>query len=124
MQDAQNKRSVGETGEEAVCGFLMRHGYRLICRNYTIKGGEIDIIAEKDGVTAFVEVKSRKEGSLTEGEDAVTPGKRRRIIKTAETFLFRHGSDRQCRFDVAVVRLRDGKPVKIKYYVAAFDASM
>lgn len=123
MQEKLTSREIGDIGEEAACQFLQRHGYEIVCRNFTIRGGEIDIIALKDDVLAFVEVKSRKSGALTDGESAVTETKRRRLIKAAEAYLNKTGSEHQCRFDVAVVELQNNIPKHIKYYVAAFDAS-
>lgn len=123
MQKNQSSRSIGNTGEDAVCGFLERHGYRIICRNFTVRGGEIDIIAEKNGVIAFVEVKTRSVGALEEGEAAITEYKKRHIIKTAEIFMSRLKSPCTCRFDVATVQTDRGGIVRLRYYVAAFDAS-
>ena len=44
--DHTQRRKAGNIGEDAVCGFLVRHGYEIIKRNFTVRGGEIDIIAE------------------------------------------------------------------------------
>ena len=52
------KRKIGDIGEELVSRFLAKQGYKIIERNYLRKWGEIDIVAEKDGVLHFVEVKS------------------------------------------------------------------
>lgn len=52
------KQSVGNTGENIACKFLEKRGFRIVERNYRKKWGEIDIIAEKDGVLHFVEVKA------------------------------------------------------------------
>ena len=46
-------------GESAVCRYLMQQGYTIRKRNYRIRGGEIDIIAQKGEILAFVEVKTR-----------------------------------------------------------------
>ena len=51
----------GRRGETAVCQYLLQHGYTIRKRNYRIRGGEIDIIAQKDEILAFVEVKSRRQ---------------------------------------------------------------
>ena len=56
--DHTQRRKAGNIGEDAVCGFLVRHGYEIIKRNFTVRGGEIDIIAEKADIIAFVEVKT------------------------------------------------------------------
>ena len=84
--DHTQRRKAGNIGEDAVCGFLVRHGYEIIKRNFTVRGGEIDIIAEKADIIAFVEVKTREHGSLTSAEEAVDPVKQRRIVQTAQAF--------------------------------------
>lgn len=123
MQKNQTSRSIGDIGEEYVCGFLRRKGYRILARNFTIKGGEIDIIAEKDNKIAFVEVKTRKKGALTSGESAVTYTKRQRLIKAARVWLNKNSLEVFSRFDVAAVEVDNGVVTHLKYYVSAFDAS-
>lgn len=53
-----NTRKIGNLGEDLACDHLIRSGYKIIDRNYQRKWGEIDIIATKDGITHFFEVKS------------------------------------------------------------------
>lgn len=53
-------QKIGELGEDIACKWLENKGYKVIDRNYTKKWGEIDIVAERGGVTHFVEVKSSK----------------------------------------------------------------
>ena len=55
---ANARKAVGEIGEEIACQFLERKGFKILERNYRKPWGEIDIIAEKDGVIRFVEVKA------------------------------------------------------------------
>lgn len=122
--DHTQRRKAGNIGEDAVCGFLARHGYGIIKRNFTVRGGEIDIIAEKADTIAFVEVKTRTIGSMTSAEEAVDLRKQRLIIRTAQAYLQNAAQPLQCRFDVAVVETEGGKVKKLRYYVNAFDASM
>lgn len=122
--DHTQRRKAGNIGEDAVCGFLARHGYEIIKRNFTVRGGEIDIIAEKADTIAFVEVKTRTIGSMTSAEEAVDLRKQRLIIRTAQAYLQNAAQPLQCRFDVAVVETEGGKVKKLRYYVNAFDASM
>lgn len=122
--DHTQRRKAGNIGEDAVCGFLVRHGYEIIKRNFTVRGGEIDIIAEKADIIAFVEVKTREHGSLTSAEEAVDLRKQRLIITTAQAYLQNAAQPLQCRFDVAAVETERGKVKKLRYYVNAFDASM
>ena len=122
--DHTQRRKAGNIGEDAVCGFLVRHGYEIIKRNFTVRGGEIDIIAEKADIIAFVEVKTRTIGSMTSAEEAVDLRKQRLIIRTAQAYLQNVAQPLQCRFDVASVETEGGKVKKLRYYVNAFDASM
>lgn len=122
--DHTQRRKTGNIGEDAVCGFLLRHGYEIIKRNFTVRGGEIDIIAEKADIIAFVEVKTRTIGSMTSAEEAVDPVKQRHIVQTAQAFCKGILEPVCCRFDVAAVELENGRVKKLRYYVNAFDASM
>ena len=126
MPQRTNKRRIGGIGESAVADFLAANGYEVLERNYTIRGGEIDIIARKNGVLCFVEVKTRKVGAMVPGEAAVTMKKRRFIVRTAERYhreYVKRFGETKCRFDVASVVLENGRIKHVKYYVAAFNAS-
>lgn len=117
-------RRIGNKGEDAVSDFLVRHGYKIVKRNFTIRGGEIDIIAMKDNLTAFVEVKTRKPNSFESGEEAITYSKKNFLIRTAQSYIDKfHINGGVYRFDVAVVIMDNGKILKLKYYAGAFDAS-
>lgn len=119
----KSKRDIGYAGETAVCKFLRKNGYEILKRNYTVRGGEIDIIAKKNDCVAFVEVKTRKFDALQSGEEAVTKSKQKRIIKTAQRYFSLIDEPCSGRFDVAVVEMSGEEIKKIKYYVSAFDAS-
>lgn len=115
----------GRLGEEAVCGWLLSEGCTIAARNYSAPPyGEIDIIAEKDGITAFVEVKARKQGAKVGGTAAVTPSKQKKLILAASQYADTHPCGR-CRFDVAEVDLTGGKTPRVtglRYYPNAFTA--
>lgn len=125
MQSYQkNSRKIGDIGEQATADFLQRHGYEILERNYTVRGGEIDIIASKDNVTAFVEVKTRKENPLEQGEQAITPAKKKRLVAAAQRYIDEVMMNCDTfRFDVAVVTVSDNAVKHLKYYVNAFDGS-
>ncbi len=53
-----SNKEVGKIGEDIACKFLVKRGFKLIDRNYLKKCGEIDVVAKKDGVIHFVEVKT------------------------------------------------------------------
>ena len=123
------KRIVGNFGEKEAARFLRRSGYRILEQNYIACGSEIDVIARKKGVTAFIEVKTRNVKSLGGKEarpaSSVTPEKQRKIIKAASRYNGRNPSDTRLRFDVIEVYIEDGergtKVKEIKHLEGAFD---
>ena len=123
QRKTENKRAVGSAGEELVCRFLKQNGYEILCRNYTVRGGEIDIIAEKNDIIAFVEVKLRKYGAVVSGEESINYTKRKSLIKAAERYALTLPEGKSCRFDVAALDQDEQGGYKLKYYVSAFDAS-
>ncbi|MBR3269328.1 MAG: YraN family protein [Oscillospiraceae bacterium] len=123
MSGRGDLREIGSLGETAVCALLERQGAEILCRNYTVRGGEIDVIARLGEWLLFVEVKTRKTGALVSGAAAVDTKKQRFIIRAAEQYLLRFPNDLQPRFDVAEVEYSGQTVRHITYFPAAFDAS-
>jgi putative endonuclease len=117
------KSETGKLGEEQVCTYLTDRGYTILARNYRIRGGEIDIIAENGDFIAFVEVKTRKPDSLVTGFEAVNKRKRGLIIKTAADYCCKHPTMLQPRFDVAQVIASGGRVLSIDYIQNAYDTT-
>ncbi len=118
-----NKNEIGRLGETFTSCYLEKNGYKILKRNFRVKGGEIDIISEKDGIIAFTEVKTRAPDPLVNGLEAITPSKRKLIIKTSEQYSIRYPHDDQPRFDAACVTVLNGKVIDFQYIENAFDAS-
>lgn len=78
---------LGRLGEELAAGYLQQEGYEILCRNYRCSFGEIDVIARKDGIICFVEVKTRSTDRYGQPAEAVNREKQRRIRLTAAFFL-------------------------------------
>lgn len=123
MSESRSKRAVGDLGEDAVCAYLTAQGCGILCRNFTVKGGEIDIVAQKDDFLLLVEVKTRKPGAMVSGAAAVDAKKQRRLIHAAEQYLLRNPCDLQPRFDVAEVEYSGSFVRHIEYIENAFDAT-
>ena len=123
MNGKGNKRQTGNLGEDAVCAYLEQQGAKILCRNFTVRGGEIDIIARQNDWLLFVEVKTRRAGAVQTGADAVTMKKQHFIIRTAEQYLLKNPCDLQPRFDVAEVEYTGAFVRHIEYIENAFDAS-
>lgn len=116
-------RQRGRIGERLVCRYITNSlGMKVVEQNFTVRGGEIDIIAKDGDTLSFIEVKTRKANPLVSGEEAISPDKRAHIIKAASVYLNRLNEAPKCRFDVAVVTV-SGADARVVYYKGAFDAS-
>ena len=98
----------GMWGEVYTARYLRDNGYDIIAGNYRCRMGEIDIIAQKDGVVCFVEVKTRGEEPMFRPMEAVDFAKQSRIRATADYYIRETGVETKSRFDVAEVTL-DGE---------------
>ena len=115
-----NTRGIGDRYEKMAADYLVKKGYRIVCRNYRNKFGEIDIIAESaDGVLVYTEVKYRSGEAHGTPFEAVGFEKRRRISRAAMWHFNAegYGDDKCCRFDVIGI-YGDGK---IEHIENAFD---
>ena len=117
-----DKRSLGQFGEEQAARYLRRRFYSIVERNYRCRFGEIDLIAKRGGILAFVEVKLRKDDSRGEAREFVTAQKQQRVIAAAQLWLSLHETALQPRFDVIEVYAPQGEngPVKINHIENAF----
>jgi putative endonuclease len=98
-------RGVGDDWERLAEKRLKAAGYRVLERNFRVRPGEVDLVAEENGVLCFVEVKGRRGEGFGLPAEAVTAEKQRRIFRAAEAWLLRERrGDAECRFDVVAVR--------------------
>lgn len=121
---AKSRKELGQIAEDHAARYLRAQGYHVIERNYRAPTGEIDLIAEHDGAVVFVEVKSRSTDEVAQPRDSVTPGKQRRIVRTAAAWLSAQGGrERKTRFDVVEVGVSpDGRVEKVELIEGAFSA--
>ena len=109
----------GLSAETRAAAFLMAKGYRILARRFRTPYGEIDLVARRRNLLAFIEVKAR--ASLDEAAYAVTPRQQRRIIDAAQAWLMAHPehADFELRFDAMLIAPRRLP----RHLLAAFDAS-
>ncbi len=107
-----SSRELGAWGEELAAGFLRRKGYTIVERNYACRFGEIDLIARRRGIVAFVEVKLRKNAGFAEAREFFTYAKQQRLLKSASMWLSAHDCELQPRFDVVEVYAPAGLETK------------
>ncbi|MCQ2589149.1 MAG: YraN family protein [Treponema sp.] len=96
---------IGDKGEEKAAQFLLHQGYKILCKNWRTRWGEIDIIALKEEKLVFVEVKSFPKGNRELLSKVLNKDKQSRIIKTSKRFLLNHRqySNSYIRYDVIVI---------------------
>ena len=82
--------------------YLCTHDYTILARNYRTPFGEVDLIAQKDGVLVYVEVKYRSSNDYGDPLEAVDRRKQRQICKVANYHYagYAAGQEMDCRFDV------------------------
>jgi len=125
------KRKIGDIGENIACEFLVKRGFKVIGRNYLKKWGEIDIIAEKQGILHFVEVKSirlkpedvaqetlrRAQGRASDisdvyrPEENMHPGKLKRLSRVIQTYLMSKRVDKDWQLDLVTVSIDMNKRI-------------
>lgn len=108
-------RFLGNKGEDYAVKLLKKEHYKILERNFTVRGGEIDIIAMDSETLVFVEVKMRKNTDFGTPAEFVTYGKRKKLIYTANCYLEKNGLfSIPCRFDVVEIIASINEKGKIK----------
>jgi putative endonuclease len=103
-------RDRGRAGEEAAAAWLGQERWLVRDRNFRVPGAEIDIIAERDGTLAFIEVKSWMALPAAELEHSIDARKQNRIARAARVWLFRHPALRGLRPRFDVIFVSRGEP--------------
>jgi putative endonuclease len=109
----------GLSAESRAAAFLMAKGYRILAKRFRTPDGEIDLVARRRNLVAFVEVKAR--ATLDDAAYAVTPRQQARIIDAAQAWLMAHPehANFELRFDAMLIAPRHLP----RHLLAAFDAS-
>jgi putative endonuclease len=94
-------RAKGNIAEDQAAQYLVENGFYIIDRNFYSRFGELDIIAKKDAVLHFVEVKSAEDYELA--IQNITPTKLSRIIKTADAYMKKHAYEGDFCIDALIV---------------------
>lgn len=131
MKNRTNKQKTGDFGERYAANYLRLHGYTVKERNWRSGHHEIDIIATRLGVIAFVEVKTRTYtpetiGILAPPGNAVKADKKRATRHAAQQYLYEHYTKKKPRMDVieiwAAPRENGKKPkvLRIRHITGAY----
>lgn len=118
------RRDVARWGEDEAARYLRRLGWEIVECNWTCRYGEIDLVARDGEGWVFVEVKTRRGRSFGLPEEAITPAKRRRLLRSAATYLEAQAARRDpWRFDVVAIEGRPGQPPqRLDHYRDAIES--
>lgn len=114
-------KQTGDLGEDAAARYLESKGMRIMERNWRFRQWELDLICRDGDTVVFVEVKTRKAGSMSSPADALTAKKQARLVKAASHYLTKMDLwDAPCRFDLAGVTAT-GTSMDVDHIENAFD---
>jgi len=128
-----HNKETGGLGEEVACIYLERRGFTVVDRNYTKPWGEIDIVAEKDGIVHFIEVKAVSRGTFDDGsresdyrpEELATRAKLHKVSRTATLYMESKRDEREYQVDVIGVLLDQEKKVaRCRFFDQALESNM
>ncbi|MEI8143491.1 MAG: YraN family protein [Candidatus Berkelbacteria bacterium] len=103
------RKETGNSGESMVCDYLLAKQYKILDRNKFMRTGEIDILAEKGGVTVIVEVKTVTADKFGQAIGYVNRKKQDKLRQLARELIQILGDDRNIRIDVAGVDFQSGE---------------
>lgn len=119
MTDEAIRQRIGAAAEELAARHLLAHGLRIIERNFRVRGGEIDLIAQDGKTLVFIEVRLRSRADFGGAAGSITVRKQQRIILAARHYLQAHG-EQACRFDCVLLDALDANAVE--WLQGAFSA--
>lgn len=96
-------RARGLAQERRAERWLARRGYKILERNFTARGGEIDLVARDGDTLVFVEVRSRASARWGDAASSIDWRKRQRLSRAAAIYLTRHPCRSPVRFDVVAI---------------------
>lgn len=103
------KKQQGKYGEELAAKFLTGLDYKVIERNYLIRGGEIDIVALDGETTVIVEVKLRGSGEFGSAVESITTSKLRSLVKTTKFYALEKNIRGGLRIDLIAIDFVSGE---------------
>jgi len=113
---------LGRFGEEVAGSYLTEQGYRIIERNWKIRGGELDLVCTQQKRIIFVEVKTRTPDAMGHPLESLGFKQKKQLLRTAGMYLSRHRLwSRECRFDFICVTV--GREVQIDHVQNAIEFS-
>ena len=109
----------GKEAEDFAVNYLIQNGYKILARNYFFRKAEIDIIAQKNGILAVVEVKTRSSIEFGLPQDFVKPKKIQLLVKAINEYVTQNDLDVEVRFDIVAIH-KENSDFVIEHIEEAF----
>ncbi len=110
-----NKRLIGKVGELIAEKYLVQKGFSIVQKNWTCRWGEIDVIAERDNILTFVEVKYRTYPIAGHPSEALNFYKKKSLQRSINMYLTKNYITKPWRADLLCVS-KNGKALRVDYY--------
>ena len=111
-------KDLGLEGEQLAANYLRKEKWHILEMNYRFSRSEIDLIASKDDLLIFVEVKARSNISFGQPEDFVDDKKAENIMKAADNYISEIDWKGNIRFDI--ISITKTNNIEIKHFEDAF----
>lgn len=111
---------LGRKGETIAKEYLENQGYEILDENWTYAKAEIDLIAYKDRVIVFIEVKTRSGNGFGEPEDFVDDRKQKLLVKAADEYIYVVDHQGEVRFDIVSILFNGPDNYTLKHIEDAF----
>ena len=110
------KKQLGKVGEEYAAKYLEDEGYKILGRNVYVGGGEIDIVAKKNSLIVFIEVKTRKSDKYVDIADSIDDEKEDALITSCEEYLSTNNLEKcDFRIDLIGIVIRNRKVIRFEH---------
>ncbi|MEX0800310.1 MAG: YraN family protein [Dehalococcoidia bacterium] len=118
----RSRRDLGDFGERVAAAHLEANGYRIVERNFRVREGEVDIIAERDSTLVFVEVRTRRGEAMGSAAESVTATKAAHLLAVAAAYAQARDWSSDQRIDVIAVSLApDGRVLSVEQIEGAVE---
>jgi putative endonuclease len=102
----------GKLGETIAAPYLIEKGYHLLHQNWRHSHWEVDIIASKEDVLHFIEIKTRRTKNFGLPEEQVSKKKMQNLVNAAEQYLHLYPQWKRIQFNILAISIIKNKPVE------------
>jgi putative endonuclease len=103
-----HNQQTGKIGEDIAAEYLLSNGFIIIARNWRFKHYEVDIIASKNNLLHFIEVKTRNTLQYGYPEESISKDKMQHLKNAAAAFQYQHPKWKYIQFDALAIQLKLG----------------